>query len=79
MTGVQNLVTGKHATYLEFLPLGFEPRTDLWSLTTQDLVKILVPGELRYVPMMMVSFGTYLNKIAPGFTDDWECIYVGDK
>ena len=34
MTGVQNIVTGKHATYLEFPPLGFEPRTDLWSLTT---------------------------------------------
>ena len=36
---VQNIVTSKHATYLEFPPLGFEPRTDLWSLTTQDLVK----------------------------------------
>ena len=39
MTGMQNIVTGKHATYLEFPPLGFEPRTDSWSLTTQDLVK----------------------------------------
>ena len=29
MTGVQNIVTGKHATYLEFPPLGFEPRTGL--------------------------------------------------
>ena len=28
MTGVQNIVTDKHATYLEFPPLGFEPRTD---------------------------------------------------
>ena len=27
MTGVQNIVTGKHATYLEFPPLGFEPRS----------------------------------------------------
>ena len=45
MTGVQNIVTGKHATYLEFPPLGFEPRTDLWSLQTQDLVNKLVPGE----------------------------------
>ena len=26
--GVQNIVTSKHATYLEFPPLGFEPRTD---------------------------------------------------
>ena len=32
MTGVQNIVTGKHATYLEFPPLGFEPRTGLWPL-----------------------------------------------
>ena len=39
MTGVQNIVTGKHATYLEFPPLGFEPRTDSWSFTTKDLVK----------------------------------------
>ena len=28
MTGVQSIVTSKHATYLEFPPLGFEPRTD---------------------------------------------------
>ena len=39
MTGVQNIVTGKHATYLEFPPLGFEPRTDSWSFITKDLVK----------------------------------------
>ena len=32
MTGVQNIVTGKHATYLEFPPLGFEPRTGFWPL-----------------------------------------------
>mgnify|MGYP006945509208 CR=1 FL=1 len=25
MTGVQNIVTSKHATYLEFPPPGFEP------------------------------------------------------
>ena len=37
--GVQNIVTSKHATYLEFPPLGFEPRTDSWSFTTKDLVK----------------------------------------
>ena len=36
---VQNIVTSKHATYLEFPPLGFEPRTDSWSFTTKDLVK----------------------------------------
>ena len=47
MTGVQNIVTSKHATYLEFPPLGFEPRTDLWSLQTQDLVKKTSPGGKR--------------------------------
>ena len=42
--GVQNIVTSKHATYLEFPPLGFEPRTDFESFTTKELVKKLVPG-----------------------------------
>ena len=37
--GVQNTVINKHATYLEFPPLGFEPRTDSWSFITKDLVK----------------------------------------
>ena len=31
MTGVQNIVTCKHATYLEFPPLGFEPRFSFWA------------------------------------------------
>ena len=26
ITGMQNIVTSNHATYLEFPPLGFEPR-----------------------------------------------------
>ena len=29
--GVQNIVTSKHATYLEFPPLGFEPRFGFWA------------------------------------------------
>ena len=43
MTGVQNIVTGKHATYLEFPPLGLEPRFCFWPFTKEKLV----PGEVH--------------------------------
>ena len=39
---VQNIVTSKHATYLEFPPLGFEPRFGFWPFTKEKLV---FPGE----------------------------------
>ena len=44
MTGVQDMVTNKHATYLEVPPLGFEPRTDFRLLQRWKLVFQLVPG-----------------------------------
>ena len=40
--GVQNIVINKHATYLEFPPLGFEPRFGFWPFTKEKLV---FPGE----------------------------------
>ena len=45
MTGVQNIVTGKHATYLEFPPLGFEPRFSFWPFYLGLALKKLVPGD----------------------------------
>ena len=44
MTGVQNIVTGKHATYLEFPPLGFEPRTGFWPLKLRIYFRKTSPG-----------------------------------
>ena len=43
--GVQNIVTSKHATYLEFPPLGFEPRTDSLVFKIVGSSQKLVPGK----------------------------------
>ena len=43
--GVQILVAGKHATYLEFPPLGFEPRFSFWPFYLGLALKKLVPGD----------------------------------
>ena len=42
---VQNIVTSKHATYLEFPPLGFEPRFSFWLFYLGLALKKLVPGD----------------------------------
>ena len=42
--GVQNIVTSKHATYLEFPLLGFEPRTGSWPLTNVGSSQKTSPG-----------------------------------
>ena len=42
MIGVQNIVINKHAAYLEFPPLGFEPRFGFWPFTKEKLV---FPGD----------------------------------
>ena len=46
--GVQNIVTSKHATYLEFPPLGFEPRTDSLVFNIVGSSQKLVPGEFPH-------------------------------
>ena len=42
-TALIHLVRSKHATYLEFPPLGFEPRFGFWPFTKEKLV---FPGEV---------------------------------
>ena len=51
--GVQNIVTSKHATYLEFPPLGFEPRFGFWPFTKEKLV---FPGEAGKLKCTEVVF-----------------------
>ena len=44
---VQNIVTSKHATYLEIPPLGFEPRFGFLAFYYGLVFEKLVPGDSR--------------------------------
>ena len=56
MTGVQNIVTSKHATYLEFPPLEFEPRFSFWPFYLELALKKLVPGETSAIRVKIDIF-----------------------
>ena len=52
-TALIHLVRSKHATYLEFPPLGFEPRFRPWPFTKEKLV---FPGKHLTVSILILKF-----------------------
>ena len=67
MTGVQNILilTGKHATYLEFPPLGFEPRTDSKGLYAEMPMPLTLGRRVARIYALLVSLWVGRK--------DWRC------